>query len=263
MWLLCRHDLGRVFLDQGKDVLIVYDDLTSHAGVQRALLLLRRPPGREAYPGDIFYLHSRLLERSTHLIDSRGWLTTALPIAETEAQNLSAYIPTNLISITDGQIYLSPFVSERDIAGSRCRPISLPGGRKDTTPCLRAVTSDLRLSYSQFEELEAFSRFSSRLDKETLAILERGRRVRELLKQPQYAPISVPEQIAVLLSLVSGAFDNSSIAEIHQDERAIQKILIKDFPHLGELIVQGGVLSDSDRQNILKRVSELISSRKQ
>ncbi|MCA9040125.1 MAG: alternate F1F0 ATPase, F1 subunit alpha [Planctomycetaceae bacterium] len=253
--------LGEYFMDQGKDVLVVYDDLTSHARAYRELsLLLRRPPGREAFPGDIFYLHSRLLERSTHLIESRGGGSlTALPIAETEAQNLSAYIPTNLISITDGQIYLSPQLFQKGIlpAVDVGRSVSRVGG-KTQLPVYRTVTSDLRLSYSQFEELESFSRFSSRLDDETLAILERGRRVREILKQPQYAPLSVPEQIAVLLTLVSGGFDKTKLTQMNQAERATHKVLIEDYPDLGESILQGGILTKEEQQDILRTAQKLI-----
>ena len=158
--------IGEFFMEQGRDVLVIYDDLTAHARAYRELsLLLRRPPGREAFPGDIFYVHSRLLERSTHLRDEfGGGSLTALPIAETEAQNVAAYIPTNLISITDGQIYLSPDLFRKGMlpAVDVGRSVSRVGG-KTQLPAYRRVAGDLRLSYSQFEELEAFSRFSSRL----------------------------------------------------------------------------------------------------
>ena len=255
--------LGEYFMDQGQDVLIVYDDLTSHARAYRELsLLLRRPPGREAFPGDIFYLHSRLLERSTHLVESLGGGSlTALPIAETEAQNLSAYIPTNLISITDGQIYLSPHLYQKGIlpAVDVGRSVSRVGG-KTQLPAYRAVTSDLRLSYSQFEELEAFSRFSSRLDEETLATLERGRRVREILKQPQFAPLSVPEQIAVLLSLVSGVFDNTPISNMRAAEGAVLRVLLDDYPDVAEAILQGKPLTKEERGDILESAQQLMNA---
>ncbi|MCA9016044.1 MAG: alternate F1F0 ATPase, F1 subunit alpha [Planctomycetaceae bacterium] len=253
--------LGEYFMDQGKDVLVVYDDLTSHARSYRELsLLLRRPPGREAFPGDIFYLHSRLLERSTHLKESLGGGSlTALPIAETEAQNLSAYIPTNLISITDGQIYLSPHLFQKGIlpAVDVGRSVSRVGG-KTQLPAYRAVAGDLRLSYSQFEELEAFSRFSSRLDEETLATLERGRRVREIFKQPQYQPLSVPEQITVLLAMASGGFDDTELSQIRKTEEFVQKILINDFPDLCEAILEGQKLSEENQQTIIHTAKELI-----
>ena len=255
--------LGEYFMDQGQDVLIVYDDLTSHARAYRELsLLLRRPPGREAFPGDIFYLHSRLLERSTHLIDSLGGGSlTALPIAETEAQNLSAYIPTNLISITDGQIYLSPQLFQKGIlpAVDVGRSVSRVGG-KTQLPAYRAVAGDLRLSYAQFEELEAFSRFSSRLDKETLATLERGRRVREIFKQPQYQPLSVPEQIAILLAMAAGVFDKTDIPQIRKVEQIIQNILIDDFPNVSEEILKGQKLSEEHQRAIIKTARDRIQS---
>lgn len=199
--------MAEYFMEQGEDVLIIYDDLTSHARAYRELsLLLRRPPGREAFPGDIFYIHSRLLERSTHLKpECGGGSLTALPILETEAQNIAAYIPTNLISITDGQIYLSPTLFQKGIlpAVDVGKSVSRVGG-KTQLPAYREVAGDLRLSYAQFEELEAFARFGTRLDEATRQTLERGRRVREVLKQHQYQPMPVAEQIAVLLAVTSG-----------------------------------------------------------
>ncbi len=215
--------MAEYFMYQGRDVLIVYDDLTRHARSYRELsLLLRRPPAREAFPGDIFYIHSRLLERSTHLIS--GGSLTALPVIETQAQDISAYIPTNLISITDGQIYLSPRLFEEGVlpAVDVGRSVSRVGG-KTQLPAYRAVAGDLRLSYSQFEELETFARFGTRLDEETRKILARGRRVREVLKQPEYDPLPVPDQIAVLLAVTSGAFDDISIDEIAWAKNRIRK----------------------------------------
>ena len=244
-------------MDQGQDVLVIYDDLTSHARSYRELsLLLRRPPGREAFPGDIFYLHSRLLERSTHLADRLGGGSlTALPIAETEAQNLSAYIPTNLISITDGQIYLSPQLFQKGIlpAVDVGRSVSRVGG-KTQLPAYRAVAGDLRLSYSQFEELEAFSRFSSRLDSETLATLERGRRVREIFKQP----LSVPEQLSVLIGMAGGAFDKTGLPQIHHLEVQVQRLLDNEFPDLSEQILSGKTITLTEQKSVLNAVSELI-----
>ena len=198
------------FMRAGRDALIVYDDLTRHARAYRELsLLLRRPPGREAYPGDIFYIHARLLERATQLRESaRGGSLTALPIVETQAQNLSAYIPTNLISITDGQIYLSPtlFRLGQLPAVDVGRSVSRVGG-KAQLPGFRAVAGPLKLAYAQFEELEAFARFGAKLDEDTRAQLERGRRVRETLKQNEATPISVARQIALLLAAAEGLFD--------------------------------------------------------
>ncbi len=245
--------IGEYFMEQGKDVLIVYDDLTVHARAYRELsLLLRRPPGREAFPGDIFYIHSRLLERSTHLNELHGGGSlTALPIAETEAQNVSAYIPTNLISITDGQIYLSPDLFQKGIlpAVDVGRSVSRVGGKTQLS-AYRSVSGDLRLSYSQFEELEAFSRFSSRIDDDTRATLERGRRVREILKQPQYQPIPVAEQIAVLVATTSGVLDPLELNSLQTMEPAIRQSMVNRIPDLCARIQAGKKLSDEDRQLI-------------
>ncbi|MEP7366583.1 MAG: alternate F1F0 ATPase, F1 subunit alpha, partial [Acidobacteriota bacterium] len=202
--------IAESFMEAGRDVLIVYDDLTHHARAYRELsLLLRRPPGREAFPGDIFYIHSRLLERSTHLrAELGGGSLTALPIIETEAQDISAYIPTNLISITDGQIYLSPSLFELGVlpAVEVGKSVSRVGGKAQKA-AYRAVAGDLKLAYSQFEELETFSRFGARLDEETRKTIEHGQRIRACLKQPAFDPVPVPSQIAVLLALTEGLFD--------------------------------------------------------
>jgi F-type H+/Na+-transporting ATPase subunit alpha len=245
------------FMEQGRDVLIVYDDLTRHAWSYRELsLLLRRPPGREAYPGDIFYIHSRLLERATHLNEAHGGGSlTALPIIETEAQNVSAYIPTNLISITDGQIYLSPELFQKGVlpAVDIGESVSRVGG-KTQLAAYRAVAGDLRLSYSQFEELETFARFGTRLDEDTRQTIERGQRVREVLKQPQYRPIPVAEQIAVLLAVTSGLFDEIELGQVHEAERAVRRAIMDQLPEVAERISGGQPLSDEDR-NALLRVS--------
>lgn len=252
--------IGEYFMEQGHDVLIVYDDLTSHARAYRELsLLLRRPPGREAFPGDIFYLHSRLLERSTHLCERLGGGSlTALAIAQTNAQNLAAYIPTNLISITDGQIYLNPDLFQKGMlpAVDVGRSVSRVGG-KTQLPAYRAVAGDLRLSYTQFEELEAFSRFSSRLDDETRATLERGRRVREILKQPQYQTLSVPEQIAPLLAVTEGLLDATALTDIASAESTIQKEVLSSLPDLCERIMAGELLTDADRSELRQHLSSV------
>src|SRR5208282_2727266 len=167
--------------------------------------LLRRPPGREAFPGDIFYIHSRLLERATHLGDDlHGGSITALPIIETEGQDISAYIPTNLISITDGQIYLSPSLFELGVlpAVDVAKSVSRVGGKAQRA-AYRAVAGDLKLAYAQFEELESFARFGARVDESTREIIGHGRRIRACLKQPEFAPVSVPGQIAVLMALTT------------------------------------------------------------
>ena len=240
--------MGEYFSEQGRDVLIVYDDLTRHAWAYRELsLLLRRPPGREAYPGDIFYIHSRLLERATHLRDERGGGSlTALPIIETEAENVAAYIPTNLISITDGQVYLSPELFQKGIlpAVDVGESVSRVGG-KTQLPAYRAVASDLRLSYSQFEELEAFARFGT-LEEESRHTLERGRRVRQVLKQPQYQPLPVAEQIAALVAVTQGAFDAIPVDGIGEAELAVRRAVTDQRPELCERIESGERLESED-----------------
>lgn len=243
--------IGEHFMRQGRDVLIVYDDLTRHARAYRELsLLLRRPPGREAYPGDIFYIHSRLLERSTHLNENLGGGSlTALPIIETEAQNISAYIPTNLISITDGQVYLSPRLFRQGVlpAVDVGRSVSRVGG-KAQLPAYRAVAGDLRLAYSQFEELERFSRYGTRIDEDTRKSLEHGRRIREILKQPQNGPLEVSEQVAVLLAASQGLFDDLPVDRIAAAEEAVVDGLQDRVGDLVHRIEAGEKLGDDDRE---------------
>ncbi len=216
--------IAEYFMETGRDVLIVYDDLTHHARAYRELsLLLRRPPGREAFPGDIFYIHSRLLERATNLCSRLGGGSlTALPIIETEAQNISAYIPTNLISITDGQIYLSPKLFELGVlpAIDIGKSVSRVGGKAQRA-VYRAVAGNLKLAYSQFEELESFARFGTRLDARTRQAIEHGRRIRACLKQPEGEPLSVPEQVSVLLALTAGLFDSVPLEKMREAERAV------------------------------------------
>ncbi len=256
--------MAEYFMELGRDVLIIYDDLTRHARSYRELsLLLRRPPGREAFPGDIFYIHSRLLERSTHLREEfGGGSLTALPVIETQAQDISAYIPTNLISITDGQIYLSPRLFEEGVlpAVDVGKSVSRVGG-KTQLPAYRAVAGDLRLSYSQFEELETFARFGTRLDEETRKTLERGRRVREVLKQPQYEPIPVPEQIAILLAVISGIFDELSLDEIPKAKNMIRKAVGIKLPELYLRIQSGEGLRNDDREALLDMSRNAIKSK--
>ncbi|MCJ7712487.1 MAG: alternate F1F0 ATPase, F1 subunit alpha [Chloroflexi bacterium] len=216
------------FMEAGRDVLIVYDDLTSHARAYREIsLLLRRPPGREAFPGDIFYIHSRLLERATHLNAAcGGGSLTALPIVETQAQNIAAYIPTNLISITDGQIYLSSRLFRQGMLPAVDVGLSVSRvGGKAQLPAYRAVAGDLRLAYTQFEELERFSRYGARLGQERRHALERGRRVREILKQPQYEPLGVAEQVAVLVAVTGGLLDDLPVERIALAERALRQAI--------------------------------------
>jgi F-type H+-transporting ATPase subunit alpha len=255
--------MGEYFMEQGKDALIIYDDLTCHARAYRELsLLLRRPPGREAYPGDIFYIHSRLLERSTHLReDLGGGSLTSLPIIETQAQNLSAYIPTNLISITDGQIYLSPELYQKGIlpAVEVGRSVSRVGGKTQLS-AYRAVAGDLRLSYSQFQELEVFARFGTRLDEATRKTLERGKRVREVFKQKQYEPLAVEEQITVLLALNEGLFDDLPLEQLAEAQKLISEMVKRELPEICQQIQQGEKLSEGDRQKLLTVSQNSLSS---
>jgi F-type H+-transporting ATPase subunit alpha len=245
--------MAEYYMEQGEDTLVIFDDLTRHARAYRELsLLLRRPPGREAYPGDIFYVHSRLLERSTHLSkELGGGSMTALPIIETEAQNISAYIPTNLISITDGQIYLSPDLFRKGILPpvDVGKSVSRVGG-KTQLPAYRKVAGDLRLSYSQFEELESFARFGTRLDEETRSKLDRGRRVREVLKQPRYGTLRVSEQIATLVAVNEGVFDDLGLDDVAESERKVREAVLEDLPELCEAIERGEKLSDEDVRKI-------------
>ena len=253
--------IGEHFMEQGRDVLIVYDDLTEHARAYRELsLLLKRPPGREAFPGDIFYIHSRLLERSTHLSKSlKDGSLTALPIIETEAQDISAYIPTNLISITDGQIYLSPTLFESGIlpAVDVGKSVSRVGGNAQL-PAFRSI-SDLKLQYSQFEELESFARFGTRLDENTQKTINHGNRIRECLKQNELSPLSVPEQMIVLLSLTSGLFDDIAIEKITDTETALLGNMNKFPAELLKSLLSDNPLSDDERDAILKISGDLIA----
>jgi F-type H+/Na+-transporting ATPase subunit alpha len=250
------------FMAEGRDVLIVYDDLTRHARAYRELsLLLRRPPGREAYPGDIFYIHARLLERATQLREELGGGSlTALPVVETQAQNISAYIPTNLISITDGQIYLSPSLFEKghlpaiDIGTS----VSRVGG-KVQLPAFRAVAGNLRLMYAQFEELETFARFGTQLDAETRRKLTRGLRVREVLKQQEHDHIEVPEQIVALLAATEGLFDEIELDEVAAAEERVRETVRDKTPEILDRIAEGAKLDDEDRAALIDAMRAALS----
>ena len=220
--------LGEYFMEHGKDALIVYDDLSKHAWAYRQIsLLLRRPPGREAYPGDIFYLHSRLLERAARVTKEKGGGSlTALPIIETQAGDVSAYIPTNVISITDGQIYL-----ETDLFYRGIRPalnvglsVSRVGGSAQIK-AMKKVAGRLRLDLAQFRELEAFAQFASELDPQTRAQIERGRRLVEILKQLQYAPLAVENQVAILYAAVNGYLDDVPTEKVAEFEERLHKYL--------------------------------------
>jgi F-type H+-transporting ATPase subunit alpha len=243
------------FMEAGRDVLIVYDDLTQHARAYRELsLLLRRPPGREAFPGDIFYIHSRLLERATHLRkELGGGSLTALPIIETEAQNISAYIPTNLISITDGQIYLSPSLFELGVlpAVDVGKSVSRVGGKAQRA-AYRVVAGDLKLGYAQFEELETFARFGARLDQDTRKIIEHGRRIRACLKQPEFAPVSVPAQITVLLALTANLFDPVPLDQMTDAEHAVREAAANLPAEVCARFETAAKLNDEDRKTIIE-----------
>ena len=250
------------FMHAGRDVLVVYDDLTHHARAYRELsLLLRRPPGREAYPGDIFYLHSRLLERATRLRpELGGGSLTALPIIEIEAQNIAAYIPTNLISITDGQIYLSPKLFDLGVlpAVDVGKSVSRVGGKAQLA-AYRAVAGDLKLGYAQFEELETFARFGTRLDEHTRRIIEHGHRIRACLIQPEFEPASVTEQIALLLALIGGLFDAVPQPRMREAElalRAAARALPVDL--VRRLAAPEGLGAD-DRAAILKLARDTLA----
>ena len=247
--------IAEYFMEQGRDVLIVYDDLTHHARAYRELsLLLRRPPGREAFPGDIFYIHSRLLERATHLRkELGGGSLTALPIIETEAQNISAYIPTNLISITDGQIYLSPSLFELGIlpAVDVGQSVSRVGGKAQRA-AYRAVAGDLKLAYAQFEELETFARFGARLDESTRHIIEHGRRIRACLKQPEFAPVSLPAQITLLLALAENLFDPVPLDQMRNAEHALYRAALDIPAEIGKELESEFKLNAKDRETIIR-----------
>jgi len=232
--------IGEEFMEQGKDVLVVYDDLYKHSWAYRQLsLLLRRPPGREAYPGDVFYLHSRLLERAAKLSpENGGGSLTALPIIETQLGDMSAYIPTNVISITDGQIYLEP-----DLFNAGIRPainvglsVSRVGGSAQRK-AMRQVAGKLRLELAQFRELESFAKFGAEeLDKATKDQLERGRRITEILKQPQYSPMSLGVQVSILYAVTSGYLDDVPVNKVTLWEEDFHRFMGTNHPEIAEAI---------------------------
>lgn len=243
--------MAEEFLEQGKHVLIIYDDLTKQAQAYRAMsLLLRRPPGREAYPGDVFYLHSRLLERAVKLSDELGGGSiTALPIIETQAGDVSAYIPTNVISITDGQIFL-----ESGLFNSGIRPainagisVSRVGGAAQTKG-IKQVAGKLRLDLAQFRELEAFAQFASDLDKATKQQLLRGQKLTDVLKQPQYQPLSVAEQISILFAANEGLLDEVDSKDIQAFKKDWFDYFNANLADLSKRLNEGGGLADEDKE---------------
>ena len=235
------------FMARGRDVLLVIDDLTKHAAAYRQIsLLLRRPPGREAYPGDIFYIHSRLLERAAKLAPERGGGSlTALPIAETQAGNISAYIPTNLISITDGQIYLDPrlFYEDQKPAVDVGKSVSRVGG-KTQAPVLKPLSESLRLEYAQFLELEVFTRFGTMVDERTRKIIEHGRRIRAVLRQPQFAPLALGEQVALLIAVSRGVLDDVPLDRVDSFRAGLGAWLARHCPEALAFDDQTTELSD-------------------
>ncbi len=242
--------IGEEFMEQGRDVLIVYDDLSKHAQAYRAMsLLLKRPPGREAYPGDVFYLHSRLLERAVKLNDELGGGSiTALPIIETQAGDVSAYIPTNVISITDGQIFL-----ESNLFNSGVRPainagisVSRVGGAAQTKG-IKQVAGKLRLDLAQYNELAAFAQFASDLDQSTKNQLLRGEKLTEVLKQPQYAPLSVSEQISILFAANEGMLDDVANNDVNRFKKDLCSYLSGNLKELMAKLDEGSALSDEDK----------------
>jgi F-type H+-transporting ATPase subunit alpha len=255
--------MGEYFMRKGLDALVIFDDLSQHARAYRELsLLLRRPPGRESFPGDIFYIHSRLLERSTHLRpELGGGSLSALPLIETEEQNLAAYIPTNLISITDGQIYLTPALFQKGVlpAVDVGTSVSRVGG-KTQLPAYRAVAADLKLFYSQFEELEVFSRFGTRMDEHTRKTLARGRAVREALKQPIYDPLPAAEQIAILLAATSGLFDDLPPETVVAASGEIRRLLPVEMPEIYTLVDSGGDLDNASRQALVELARKAVEA---
>ncbi len=255
--------IAEYFMEKGRDVLIIYDDLTHHARAYRELsLLLRRPPGREAFPGDIFYIHSRLLERATRLLpELGGGSLTALPIVETEAQNMAAYIPTNLISITDGQIYLSPNLFELGMlpAVDVGKSVSRVGG-KAQRPAYHHVAGDLKLAYSQFEELESFARFGARLDESTRKIIDHGRRIRACLKQPEFHTESVIEQITVLVALTAGLFDLIPLDRMADAEAALKSAAKTSLTEVSSRIDSDLKFSVEDKEALLQLSKDTLAA---
>jgi F-type H+-transporting ATPase subunit alpha len=257
--------IGEWFRDNKQHALIIYDDLSKHATAYRQMsLLLRRPPGREAYPGDVFYLHSRLLERAAKLSDAKGaGSLTALPIIETQAGDVSAYIPTNVISITDGQIYL-----ETDLFYQGIRPaisvglsVSRVGGAAQP-PATKSVAGNLRLNLAQFRELAAFSQFSSELDEETRQRLSRGQLLTEILKQPQYSPLSVWQQVASVLAATEGAFDGVPIDKVKAAQEALLSTLESKHKKIVDALEKGDKPTDETKKAVVEAAAKIANQYK-
>jgi F-type H+-transporting ATPase subunit alpha len=255
--------MGEYFMDQGQDALIIYDDLSKHANAYRQMsLLLRRPSGREAYPGDVFYLHSRLLERSARLNENYGGGSlTALPVIETQAGDISAYIPTNVISITDGQIFLEP-----DLFFAGVRPaisvglsVSRVGGSAQTK-AMKSVAGKLKLELAQYRSLQAFAQFSSDLDPQTRAQLERGKRMSELLKQPAYSPMPMKEQVVVFWAATNGYLDNIPVEKVRDFEVRLLQDMKARYKKVISEIAEKKVLDEKLTKELEKIVKDFLKS---
>ena len=256
--------MGEEFMEHSKDALVVYDDLSKHAWAYRQIsLLLRRPPGREAYPGDVFYLHSRLLERAARLNEEAGGGSlTALPVIETQAGDLSAYIPTNVISITDGQMYM-----ESDLFNAGIRPALNVGlsvsriGSSAQTKAMRKVAGRLKLELAQYRELAAFAQFgTSELDKATRAQLERGQRITEILKQPLYMPVAMEKQVMILYAAINGLLDNVPIAKMREFEAGLYKFMDAGHPEIGNSIAREKDINPATAEALKGAIQEFKQS---
>ena len=251
--------IGEYFMHQGKDVLIIYDDLSKHAVAYRAMsLLLKRPPGREAYPGDVFYIHSRLLERAAKLSpELGGGSLTALPIIETQAGDVTAYIPTNVISITDGQIFL-----EADLFHSGQRPAINPGisvsrvGGSAQIKAMKQVSGTLRLELAQYRELESFAQFGSDLDNDSARRLEKGKRLMEILKQDQYKPLDVEKQVEILYATVNDFLSDIKVSDVRRFESEFFEFMDTHYREVGKLILQEKTLTDEIKAKLEEGIVE-------
>ena len=255
--------MGEYFMNKGKHVLIIYDDLSKHAVAYRALsLLIRRPPGREAYPGDVFYLHSRLLERAAKLSDEKGGGSlTALPIIETQAGDVSAYIPTNVISITDGQIYL-----ETEMFNAGFRPainaglsVSRVGGSAQIK-AMKKIAGPIRTDLAQYRELAAFAQFGSELDDDTKERLDQGERIREILKQPQYQPLPVEKQVAIIYAAVKKHLLDLPVDQILDFQKELFELIDTKYPEIFTSIAETKVMDDATEEKLIKAINEAKES---
>jgi F-type H+-transporting ATPase subunit alpha len=251
--------MGEYYRDNGRHALTIYDDLSKQAAAYREIsLLLRRPPGREAYPGDVFYLHSRLLERAAKMSDAKGGGSlTSLPVIETQAGDISAYIPTNVISITDGQIFL-----EADLFNSGIRPainvgnsVSRVGGAAQIK-AMKQVAGSLRLDLAQFRELQAFAQFGSDLDKATQSQLARGRRLMEILKQPQYQPMDVEEQVLIIWAAINGHTDDVAVENVRRFEAELLRFVENSHPGLLQTIREKKAIDDTIKADLQQALTD-------